>query len=65
MKNRNTNEIISDKGDVLLSCTGTLNDWSWPDIPGIHDYKGELLHSASWDESFDWKVRAFYQSMES
>ena len=24
----------------------------WPKIPGLHSFKGELIHSANWDESF-------------
>ncbi|KAJ3949097.1 uncharacterized protein N0V96_000209 [Colletotrichum fioriniae] len=30
-------------------------NWKWPDIPGLHDFSGSLLHSADWDENFDWK----------
>lgn len=26
--------------------------WKYPDIEGIQDFKGKLLHSASWDESY-------------
>lgn len=25
----------------------------WPKIPGIQDFKGDLIHSANWDEKFD------------
>jgi cation diffusion facilitator CzcD-associated flavoprotein CzcO len=28
--------------------------WEWPDIPGIHDFKGHKVHSASWDHSYDY-----------
>lgn len=31
------------------------SNWKWPQIPGIHDFKGKLLHSASWDDSYDFK----------
>lgn len=49
----NTCEIIHDTADVLVKATGTLNRWKWPEIPGLHDFKGTLLHSARWDQSFD------------
>jgi cation diffusion facilitator CzcD-associated flavoprotein CzcO len=51
-----TNEFVEDSADVLVTATGTLNEWKWPDIPGIHSFKGPLLHSANWDDSVDFKV---------
>jgi cation diffusion facilitator CzcD-associated flavoprotein CzcO len=40
----------------LISATGSLNNWQWPSIPGLHDFKGKLMHSASWDEDYDYTV---------
>ncbi|KAL2421667.1 FAD-binding monooxygenase tazF [Exophiala dermatitidis] len=54
LKNLDTNKIVVDKADVLLKGTGLLNTWKWPDIPGLHDFKGPYMHSARWDTSFDW-----------
>lgn len=34
---------------------GFLNKWKWPEIKGLQDYKGKLLHTACWDDSFDWE----------
>ena len=51
-----THEIVEDIGDVLCTGTGVLNDWKWPDIPGLHDFKGVKSHSAKWDSSIDLKV---------
>lgn len=31
-----------------------LSQWKWPDIPGIHDFKGHKVHSAAWDHSYDY-----------
>jgi cation diffusion facilitator CzcD-associated flavoprotein CzcO len=28
--------------------------WKWPDIPGLHDFKGCLVHSANWDHEYDY-----------
>lgn len=28
--------------------------WKWPDISGIHKFKGHKVHSASWDHSYDY-----------
>ena len=35
---------------------GILNTWKWPEIEGLHDFKGKLMHSAKWDESYDYSV---------
>ena len=59
VENVNTGEIFEDSSDVLISATGALNDWKWPSIPGLQEFKGALLHSANWDESFDWTVKLF------
>ena len=48
-----TGEIVEDTSDVFLTGTGVLNEWKWPDIKGLHDFKGKLLHSANWDSSYD------------
>lgn len=50
--------VYTDEADVLISATGALNNWKWPGIPGLHDFKGKLMHSAKWDESYDYSVRS-------
>jgi cation diffusion facilitator CzcD-associated flavoprotein CzcO len=40
--------------DFLVSAVGQLNVPRMPDIPGLDDYKGKLMHSARWDWSYDW-----------
>lgn len=45
-------QTIIDQADVLLKGTGMLNAWKWPEIPGLQDFKGSLIHSANWDETF-------------
>lgn len=45
----------SDSGDVLISATGILNAWKWPDIPGLFNFKGHIVHTANWDHSYDLK----------
>jgi cation diffusion facilitator CzcD-associated flavoprotein CzcO len=52
-------EIKEDECNVLFSASGVLNNWKWPDIPGLKDYKGKLLHSAHWDtEWYEFLRRA-------
>lgn len=40
--------------DFLISAVGQLNYPQWPNIPGLHDFRGKLMHSARWDWSYDW-----------
>ena len=37
----------------FVCSTGPLSQARWPDIPGLSDFKGKLLHSARWDHSAD------------
>ena len=29
------------------------SNWRWPEIPGLQDFKGELVHSANWPKNFE------------
>lgn len=40
------------EAEVLISAVGILNNWKWPDVKGLQDFEGKLLHSANWDESW-------------
>lgn len=39
----------------VISAVGILNRPKWPDIPGLSDFAGPLLHTAQWDRDFDWR----------
>jgi cation diffusion facilitator CzcD-associated flavoprotein CzcO len=43
--------------DVLISARGILSHWRWPDIPGLHRFKGHKVHSAGWNHDFDYSNR--------
>ncbi len=32
---------------------GQLNNWDFPDVPGLHSFKGPYMHSAHYDTTFD------------
>ncbi|KAK3113607.1 hypothetical protein LTR53_008935 [Teratosphaeriaceae sp. CCFEE 6253] len=40
--------------DVLLSGQGVLVHHKWPEISGLHDFKGHITHSADWDHDYDY-----------
>ncbi|KAG8407129.1 hypothetical protein J3458_020623 [Metarhizium acridum] len=52
LKIQRGDQTIEDQADINGS--GLLNRWKWPAIEDLHSFKGKLLHSASWDTSFDW-----------
>ncbi|KAL2013171.1 hypothetical protein VTN00DRAFT_696 [Thermoascus crustaceus] len=50
------NQLIFDNCcHFLINAGGILNNWKWPDIPGLHEFKGKLIHSANWPEDWDYK----------
>lgn len=49
-----TGQTINDTSDVLISARGNLNNPAWPEIEGLETFKGELMHSATWNTSYDW-----------
>lgn len=51
-------EEFEDECDLLLYATGILNDYKWPNIPGVKDFKGRLVHTARWPNDYQaeqWK----------
>ena len=52
---KNGQGILEDTCDFLINGSGLLNHWRWPAIKGLHDFKGTLLHTASWPEGVDLK----------
>lgn len=55
IENQQTGERWEDWCHVLINGSGILNNWKWPDIEGLHDFKGDLMHSAQWDHKVDFK----------
>ncbi len=49
--------IKTSQGDytaqVLVAGTGYLSDAVIPDIPGIEDFQGKIMHSSQWDHDYD------------
>ncbi|KAI1438324.1 flavin-binding monooxygenase [Xylaria sp. CBS 124048] len=50
-----TKETFQDDANVLVVANGKLNNPSWPDIPGLSSFSGEVMHSACWNEKYDFK----------
>jgi cation diffusion facilitator CzcD-associated flavoprotein CzcO len=52
--NPKTGSMRKDWAHVFVNGTGILNNWKWPEIEGLHDFKGPLLHSACWDHGVNF-----------
>ncbi|HNI71689.1 MAG TPA: NAD(P)/FAD-dependent oxidoreductase, partial [Marmoricola sp.] len=48
------------RGTYILTATGFLSQPKLPDIPGIDEFRGKVIHTADWDHSYDlnWKRAA-------
>ncbi|KAB8303281.1 hypothetical protein EYC80_004723 [Monilinia laxa] len=55
IENKSTGETFEEDADVLISARGSLNEISWPDIPGLSDFQGEVMHSAKWNQNYEFK----------
>lgn len=49
VKNETDGTTFTDEANIVVGARGTLNDYKWPEIPGLKDFKGTLMHSAAWD----------------
>lgn len=47
-------EEFEDTADFVFCGAGSLSRWSWPDIEGLKDFRGKLMHAADWDTD-DWR----------
>ncbi|KJR80508.1 cyclohexanone monooxygenase [Sporothrix schenckii 1099-18] len=53
VKNLATGDVFADEAEVLFNGSGSLNNWKWPAIDGLHDFGGALVHTARWDQGLD------------
>lgn len=53
VRNLRTNRELQTTAHVMVNATRILNKWKWPLIPGLHSFRGKLLHSAAWDKTVD------------
>ncbi|PSR97543.1 hypothetical protein BD289DRAFT_458937 [Coniella lustricola] len=55
IKSLETGEQFDDTANFLINASGILNNWKWPDVDGLDDFKGPLIHTAAWPRDFDYK----------
>ena len=54
IQNLESGGVIKDEAEFFFSCMGQFNNWKWPDIPDRETFKGKIVHSAMWDETYDF-----------
>ena len=55
-------EEFEDDADFLFMSVGILSRWNWPEVEGLHDFQGTLVHSANWNlggETWEEDVKAW------
>ncbi|TRX93324.1 hypothetical protein FHL15_005903 [Xylaria flabelliformis] len=55
VRRTDTGDIFQDDADVLVAARGGLSNPSWPSIPGLKDFAGEVMHSALWSDEYDFR----------
>lgn len=53
MEDLGTNEHSEVSFDYIVTAIGHFDRWKLPEYPGIHRYKGTLMHSSGWNPDFD------------
>lgn len=48
-----SNTINSGHPRPRVQVLTSSSNWKWPDVEGLHDFKGDLVHTASWPEGYD------------
>ena len=47
--------------DAVLVCQGIVNRPSWPDLPGLEEFAGPVVHTARWDPELDLQGKRVLQ----
>jgi cation diffusion facilitator CzcD-associated flavoprotein CzcO len=48
-------KLLEDEAEFFINAGGVLNNWKWPEIPGLHDFQRKLMHSAAYDVGYSLK----------
>lgn len=47
--------VMEDEAEFFINAGGVLNNWKWPDVEGLKEFKGKLMHSAAYEEGYELK----------
>ncbi|KAF1838443.1 FAD/NAD(P)-binding domain-containing protein [Decorospora gaudefroyi] len=45
--------LFQDSAEFFINAGGVLNNWKWPQIPGLKDFRGKCMHSANYEQGYD------------
>lgn len=51
---KQNDKAIHDEADILINGSGIFNQWKMPNIVGLDQFAGKLVHTAAWDKTYDW-----------
>ncbi|KAF2844353.1 FAD/NAD(P)-binding domain-containing protein [Plenodomus tracheiphilus IPT5] len=54
VKKVDTGETFLDEADVVIGARGGFTKYNWPEVEGLWDFGGKVVHSAAWDENYDY-----------
>lgn len=46
---------FDDEANFLVNACGILNNWKWPEVNDLHEFTGDLIHTAAWPKDYDLK----------
>jgi cation diffusion facilitator CzcD-associated flavoprotein CzcO len=46
-------QVFRDRCHILVHACGYLNKPALPNIPGIQDFRGSIVHTGHWDETVE------------
>lgn len=52
VKDLQSGKIKDDRAEFFVNAGGVLNNFELPDIPGLKDFTGKLMHSAAYEEGY-------------
>ncbi|KAJ4290394.1 hypothetical protein N0V90_010610 [Kalmusia sp. IMI 367209] len=53
VRNLESGEVVEDSAEFFINAGGVLNNWKWPNIPGLQSFKGKMMHSANYEEGYN------------
>ena len=52
IQNLTSGQSFDDTRDIFIYACGHLNHWVWPEISGLDEYEGDLVHRANWVRTY-------------
>lgn len=55
VRNLRTGEVTEDSAEFFINAGGVLNSWQMPELDGMSEFQGKLMHTANYQEGYDLK----------